>query len=120
MSILKAFEIYQSGLEQVKKLEPRNEFRLYFTHNEQQVAVGPPWPSLDWQYISITAEQAANFKRYKLVNGRLEMIDIVRTGSVKYKESATGAYTVAADHLAILVEPGEDYDAVKRVAPDLD
>ena len=120
MDIVRAFEIYQAGLAQAKKLEPRNEYRLYYCYNQQQIAVGPPWPTLDWQWIDITPEQAANFNRYKLVNGQLEMIDIVRTGSVKYTESATGSYTVAADHLAILVEPGEDYDAVKRVAPDPD
>lgn len=120
MDILKAFELYQAQQVAVKTIEPRNEYRLYFSANEQQVAVGPPWPALDWQYISISAEQAANLGRYRLVNGQLELVDIGRLGSVKYKESATGEFTVAADHLALLVESGEEYHAVKRVTADFD
>lgn len=120
MDIAKAFELYQSQLELIKKLEPRDQYRLYYSLNEYQVAVGPPWPNIDWEHIEITAEQASNIRRYRLVNGKLHLIDIGHGKSVKYKECATGEYQVAADHLALLIEPGEDYDAVKRVAPDLD
>lgn len=120
MDILKAFEIYQAQQVAVKTIEPRDEYRLYFSDNEQQVAVGPPWPKLDWKYIPISAEQAANLGRYRLVNGELELVDIGRVGSVKYKESATGEFAVAADHLALLVEPGEEYHAVNRVTADFD
>ncbi len=120
MDIIKAFEIYTAQQVAVKAIEPRNEHRLYFSTTEHQVAVGPPWPALDWEYMSISAEQAANIGRYKLVNGQLELVDIGRLGSVKYKESATGEYAVAADHLALLVESGEEYHAVKRVTANFD
>lgn len=119
MDIAKAFELYQSQLELIKKLEPRDQFRLYYTSNEYQVAIGPPWPSLDWDYIQITAEQASSIRRYQLIDGKLHLIDIPGNKCVKYKESVTGEYQVASDHLALLIEPGEDYHAVKRVTPDL-
>lgn len=120
MNILRAFEIFQEQQVQVQKLEPREFYRLYYTDNHQQAAFGPPWPDLDWPYIDITAAQATNLSRYKLANGRLELIDTGRTGSVKYKESKNGPYLVAADHMAIIVETGEEYHAIKRVSADPD
>ena len=118
MNILRAFEIFQSQQAQVQKLEPREFYRLYYTENHKQAAFGPPWPELDWPYIDITAAQASSLSRYKLENGRLELIDTGRTGSVKYKESENGPYLVVADHMALIVETGEKYHAIKRVSAD--
>lgn len=120
MNILRAFEIYTKQQQQVQELEPRNLYRLYYSDTERQVAHGPPWPDLDWPWIEITKDQAKNMRRYRLVGDKLQMIDTHRLGVVKYIESESGEYAVAADHMCILIEPGEHYHAIKRVSPNSD
>ena len=119
MSTLSAFEqaiIEYAEIEKRLALHPpRNQWRVY--HDADRfvtVANGPDWPNLDLAWIEITHEQARNMAQYQIVSGQLKKIDRSRTSVVKLHQTSEGEYCATADHMALLVEAGEEYDTTKR------
>jgi hypothetical protein len=101
--------------QQLAQHPPRNQWRVY--HDADRfvtIANGPDWPDLEYSWIEITSDQARNITQYRIVAGELKKIDKSRTNIVKLHQTSEGEYTAVAGHMALLVEPGEEYDTIKR------
>jgi len=94
---------------------PRDQWRVY--HDADRfvtVANGPDWPDLAHAWIDITSDQARNITQYKIVSGKLIKLDKTRTNIVKLHQTSEGEYQAVANHMALLLEAGEEYDTIKQ------
>ena len=93
----------------------RDKWRVY--HDADRfvtVANGPDWPNLEHAWIDITSDQARNITQYKIVSGKLIKLDKTRTNIVKLHQTSEGEYQAVANHMALLLEAGEEYDTIKQ------
>lgn len=106
---------YAAIEQQLEQHPPRNQWRVY--HDADRfvtVANGPDWPNLEYPWIDITSDQARNITQYQIVSGKLKKIDKTRSNIVKLHQTSEGEYRAVADHMALLLEPGEEYDTIKQ------
>lgn len=101
--------------QQLAQHPPRDQWRVY--HDADcfvTVANGPDWPNLEHAWIDITSDQARNIIQYKIVGGKLIKLDKTRTNIVKLHQTSNGEHQAVANHMALLLEAGEEYDTIKQ------
>jgi hypothetical protein len=101
--------------QQLAQHPPRDQWRVY--HDADRfvtVANGPGWPDLEHAWIDITSDQARNITQYKIVSGKLIKLDKTQTNIVKLHQTPNGEYQAVANHMALLLEAGEEYDTIKQ------
>jgi hypothetical protein len=101
--------------QQLAQHPPRDQWRVYHDADHfVTVANGPGWPDLGYAWIDITSDQARNITQYKIVSGKLIKLDKTRTDIVKLHQASEGEYQAVANHMALLLEAGEEYDTIKQ------
>lgn len=119
------WEAYNQAVEQFMKEQelckqiPPMEWRAFYDNqgNITKFSGSRDWGETDEQWIELSDEMAANFdmSAYLVLNKQLIRVDSSRRSIVKLVESNSGEWIAYDEHMCLVVESGEEYNAnIKR------
>ena len=126
-----AWEAYNQAVEQFmkeqelcKQIAPM-QWRVFYDSQGNVIKFSGQrdWGETDEAWIEISDEMAANFdpSAYLVLDNKLIRVDSSRQSIVKLVESNSGEWIAYDEHMCLVVESGDDYNAnIKRYTAQRD